>query len=159
MGTLSVRLFGAPEILDGDRAVAVDTRKAIAVLAVLAVDRRAVRRDTLAALLWPEASQDRARGTLRRTLSSLRTALGADRLLADRETGRSRGFGFVEMAKDDEAARNLGEILRGFVALAKLQTGSNAEMQKMMRMMSDKRNMMNMMKQFKNMGGGNLPTQ
>jgi len=104
--------------------VAVDTRKAIAVLAVLAVDRRAVRRDTLAALLWPEASQDRARGTLRRTLSSLRTALGADRLLADRETvGLALPHDYIDVCRfmiaadrDPESAVGLyrGPLLEGF---------------------------------------------
>lgn len=83
-----VHLFGAPEILRDGSAVRVDTRKAIAVLAILAVEGRPVRRDVLAARLWPEATQERARGSLRRTLSALRTAVGADAIGSDRETIR-----------------------------------------------------------------------
>src|SRR5207247_571304 len=32
------------------------------------------------------------------------------RLITDRDTGRSKGFGFVEMASDDEAARAISEF-------------------------------------------------
>ncbi len=31
-------------------------------------------------------------------------------IITDRETGRSKGFGFVEMATDDEAARAVAEL-------------------------------------------------
>jgi len=61
--------------LDGDPVV-FDTRKATAMLAYLALDGPAVARSTLAGLLWPEYDADHARGALRRTLSTLRTALG-----------------------------------------------------------------------------------
>ena len=40
------------------------------------VERRPYARDELAALLWPEADDESARGALRRTLSVLRSALG-----------------------------------------------------------------------------------
>ena len=43
-------------------------------------------RDTLAALLYPEYRQERARAAFRRTLSSLRTGIGGDLLQADRDT-------------------------------------------------------------------------
>lgn len=86
MGTLEVRLFGAPEIRRDGEPVSADTRKAIAILAVLAAEGRPVRRDVLATLLWPEATQERARASLRRTLSALRTAVGSDAIEADRET-------------------------------------------------------------------------
>ena len=46
-----------------------DTRKAVALLAYLAVTGRPQQRDVLAALLWPELDQTKARGALRRTLS------------------------------------------------------------------------------------------
>jgi DNA-binding SARP family transcriptional activator len=68
--------------IDG-RPIEVDTRKAIALLAYLVVEKTAPR-DTLASLLWAESSQERARATLRRTLSALRTASGAEMIQADR---------------------------------------------------------------------------
>jgi DNA-binding SARP family transcriptional activator/Tfp pilus assembly protein PilF len=80
---LIVNLLGPPEALIGGRPVQVDTRKAIALLAYLVVEKTASR-DTLASLLWAESSEERARATLRRTLSSLRAAAGADLIDADR---------------------------------------------------------------------------
>ena len=64
----------------------VDTRKATAILALLAVERRPYARDELAAMLWPESDDEAARGALRRTLSVLRTALGDRWLRVDRST-------------------------------------------------------------------------
>ena len=69
-----VTLFGAPEIRRGVVPVAVDTRKAIALLAYLAITGRPATRDKLCAMFWPESTQARARSALRRTLSSLRLA-------------------------------------------------------------------------------------
>ena len=79
-------LCGPPRIeLDG-APVEVDTRKAIALLAYLAVTSRPHGRDALAGLLWPDLDEDRARAALRRTLSALRKGLGGAGLVA----GRSR---------------------------------------------------------------------
>lgn len=81
---LEVRLLGEPEAQVDGKPIDVDTRKAIAVLAYLAVEGPTTR-DTLTALLWPEAPPDRARATLRRTLSALRTGVGRDHLESDRD--------------------------------------------------------------------------
>lgn len=62
----------------------VDTRKAVALLAYLAVSGSPASRDQLAMLLWPEVDGDRARATLRRTLSALRAGLAGRWLVADR---------------------------------------------------------------------------
>ncbi len=86
MSRLSVRLLGSPEIELEGKPIVVDTRKAIALLAYLAVTRQQHRRDSLAALFWPESEQSRARASLRRTLSSLNTAIGADWLAVTRES-------------------------------------------------------------------------
>jgi predicted ATPase/DNA-binding SARP family transcriptional activator len=67
-------------VLDG-APVSFDTRKATALLAYLAVTGQPQQRDTLAALLWPEADQSHARGALRRTLSVLHGALQRTPLL------------------------------------------------------------------------------
>jgi DNA-binding SARP family transcriptional activator/Flp pilus assembly protein TadD len=81
---LELKFLGAPVLtVDGAPAV-VDTRKAVALLAYLAVSGQPHRRDSLATLLWPDADSARAAGALRRTLSTVRTAVGADRIHADR---------------------------------------------------------------------------
>ncbi len=72
---LSVRLLGPLEVAVGGRPVVVDTRKALAIVALLASEGRPFARDELAAMFWPEADDDAARGALRRTLSALRTAV------------------------------------------------------------------------------------
>lgn len=38
------------------------------------------------------------------------------RIITDRETGRSRGFGFVEMASEDEAQQAISELNESNVA-------------------------------------------
>jgi DNA-binding SARP family transcriptional activator/tetratricopeptide (TPR) repeat protein len=83
---LDISLLGAPRIRIGGRALEVDTRKAIALLAFLAVRGEPVGRDRLAALLWPEHPRTAAAGALRRTLSSLRKGLGGGWLIADRSS-------------------------------------------------------------------------
>ncbi|MGA7271015.1 MAG: AAA family ATPase, partial [Acidimicrobiia bacterium] len=70
-------------VVDGVTVV-VDTRKAVALLSFLAVEKSASR-DTMAALLWAESSSNRARATLRRTLSALRSGIGADLIESDRD--------------------------------------------------------------------------
>lgn len=79
-GRLVLKLLGPPRIERGGRAVEMDTRKATALVAYLAVTGQPQARDSLAALLWPDAETERARGALRRTLSTLRTGLGGDEL-------------------------------------------------------------------------------
>jgi predicted ATPase/DNA-binding SARP family transcriptional activator len=91
--TLSVELLGTPRVTVDSQSISVDTRKAIALLAYLTTTNHPVARDTLAALLWPEYDQDRARASLRRTLSALRRGLGpfADWLQSKRgDVGLSR---------------------------------------------------------------------
>jgi DNA-binding SARP family transcriptional activator/predicted ATPase len=86
MARLAVFLLGAPRIeLDGE-PVHVWRRKAVALLAYLAVEGGAHGRDTLAALLWPEYDQSSARADLRRNLSLLKRKLGSEWLTAHRET-------------------------------------------------------------------------
>lgn len=91
MSRIHVTLFGAPSMARDGVALNVDTRKALALLAFLAVPQRGLTpqphtRDTLAALFWPDLDQTRARAALRRTLSPLRQALDKDDLDVSRET-------------------------------------------------------------------------
>jgi DNA-binding SARP family transcriptional activator len=85
MSQLSLYLFGAPHLERDGTSLAVDTRKAIALLAYLAVTGQSHGRDTLAALLWPDYDQSRARAALRRTLSTLNTVMDGEGLNIERE--------------------------------------------------------------------------
>ncbi|HEU0337092.1 MAG TPA: AAA family ATPase [Gaiellaceae bacterium] len=92
---LSIALLGPPVVLVDGAPLRVDTRKALALLAYLAVTGRPARRDTLCALLWRDAAPDRARATLRRTLSSLRSALAGRWLETDGDAVSLDGDGIV----------------------------------------------------------------
>jgi hypothetical protein len=76
MSRLALFLLGPPRIeLDGE-PIHIARRRAVALLAYLAVTAGSHSRDSLATLLWPEYDQSRARAALRRTLSELNSALG-----------------------------------------------------------------------------------
>src|SRR5471030_2140796 len=66
---LAIRLFGPPHVLRGGTELRFDTRKAVALIALLAVNGREQSRESLAAMLWPELDRERSRAALRRTLS------------------------------------------------------------------------------------------
>ena len=80
-----IAVLGPPRIERNGRAVTFDTRKAIALLGYLAVTGRPQRRETLAALLWPDADETHARSALRRTLSVVKGALGDGGVRATRD--------------------------------------------------------------------------
>lgn len=75
MALLRVFLLGTPRIERDGSPVALDTRKAVALLSYLVVTAQPHNRDSLTALLWPEYGRDQSRSSLRRTLSVLRKAL------------------------------------------------------------------------------------
>src|ERR1700684_983027 len=77
MAELSLALLGHPVVRCDGRPVTFDTRKAIALLAVLAVTGREHSREELADLLWPDADTAKGRASLRRTLSVTAAAMGA----------------------------------------------------------------------------------
>ena len=76
MAELDLALLGPPAVTRDGGPVSFDTRKATAVLALLAVHEHELSRERLAALLWPEADAARARASLRRTLSVTAAAAG-----------------------------------------------------------------------------------
>lgn len=82
---LQVAVLGAPEVTRDGVTVTFDTRKATALLAYLVVEGRPVRREALAALLWPDAPRERAGAALRRTLSVLRAGVGEEHLDVGRD--------------------------------------------------------------------------
>jgi DNA-binding SARP family transcriptional activator len=117
---LDLSLLGAPAAEVDGEPLAVDTRKAIALLAYLAVEGGGHTRDSLAALLWPDYDGDRARAALRRTLSTLRAALGGGWVAAQRDTVWLDRAG---VRSDVDEARRLTEE-GSFEAAAALHRGA-----------------------------------
>ncbi|MBV7331280.1 AAA family ATPase [Chloroflexi bacterium TSY] len=77
--------MGPPRIELDDDPLSLSRRKALALLAYLAIEQQPQSRDSLAAFFWPEYSQCDARTDLSRTLSYLNRTLGEGWLLADRQ--------------------------------------------------------------------------
>ncbi|MBI3722083.1 MAG: hypothetical protein HY248_05970, partial [Fimbriimonas ginsengisoli] len=77
---LVIRLFGAMEVQrEGRPLPPLRARAGQWLLALLVLHHdRDVERDTLAALLWPDSSEEQAAYNLRRNLTDLRRALGPD---------------------------------------------------------------------------------
>ena len=73
---LSLALLGPPVVRRDGAPVTFDTRKATALLALLAVTGREHSREQLADLLWPEADSAKGRASRRRTLSVTAAAMG-----------------------------------------------------------------------------------
>jgi DNA-binding SARP family transcriptional activator/tetratricopeptide (TPR) repeat protein len=123
---IEVSLLGPPRVERAGTLVGFDTRKAMALLAHLALADRPRPRDALADLLWPDTDIEHARGALRRTLSTLRTAIGPECLETTRDhvhLVKSQGL-YVDVDRfrdlvtegDLETAVGLfrGEFLEGF---------------------------------------------
>jgi len=118
-GVLRLSLLGPPAVTRDRLAVHFDTRKAVALLAVLAVEGQPQPRDRLAALLWPEAEPAKARSALRRTLSVTAAALGpslvAERSvvhLGDDVTCDVREFRTLVAAGDGDSLSRAVEVYR-----------------------------------------------
>ncbi len=84
MAVLRVLLFGSPRLERYNQTLALRRTKSLALLAYLAVARQPHHREALLALLWPEFETSDARNNLRRELSLLKSAVGADVVVADR---------------------------------------------------------------------------
>lgn len=129
---LDIRLLGPVVVLVDGRPLAVDTRKATALLACLALEPGPHSRDVIAAMLWPESDDEHARSALRRTLSTLNRALGGRWLVSRRDTvalppgpqvivdvTQFRADVAAGIAGDDDALRRAvglyrGSLLEGF---------------------------------------------
>jgi DNA-binding SARP family transcriptional activator len=74
-----LRCLGEPGLFTtGGRPVKLRTRKQLALLCYLAMERRTHTRDSLAELLWPRVSHGEARHSLATAISGLRGKLGKD---------------------------------------------------------------------------------
>jgi hypothetical protein len=79
-------LFGAPALECSGHPQPIPRRKAMALLAYLAVTQQSHSREALAALLWPDMIARSGRSDLSRMLSCLRKTLGSGYFLTDRES-------------------------------------------------------------------------
>jgi WD40 repeat protein/DNA-binding SARP family transcriptional activator len=86
MARLTLHLLGAPQLSLAGRPLTIQRRKVLALLCYLAIRREKHRRESLAALFWPESDQRKAHGSLRRSLSILNRELDGDWVDSDRET-------------------------------------------------------------------------
>ena len=129
---IELRLLGAVDLAGVEEAAAralLVQSKCVAALAwlTLAAPRAFHRRDRLAALLWPELDQEHARAQVRRTLHTLRRALGDTVFVTrgDEEVGLAPGSIWCDAVEMDDAveagsfARALelyrrGDLLPGF---------------------------------------------
>ena len=84
MPQLKFFLFGSPHLEREGQEIPLRRRKALALLAYLALTQRPQSRETLLGLLWSEFDPASARNNLRRELSIIKKQLGASILTADR---------------------------------------------------------------------------
>ena len=84
MSLLKLTLLGYPKLEVDSHAIQPSRRKALALLAYLAVTGKSHSREALASLLWPDYPSATALAHLRRTLHTIRTDLGAHCLVVDR---------------------------------------------------------------------------
>jgi DNA-binding SARP family transcriptional activator len=74
MSGLKLQLLGAPHFEKDGKTIEIGRRKAVALLAYLAVTAQTHRRESLAAMFWLDYDESRAFAYLRRTLWSLISA-------------------------------------------------------------------------------------
>jgi predicted ATPase/DNA-binding SARP family transcriptional activator len=82
---LKLFVLGSPHLELGGVQVTLDRGKALALLVYLAVNQQSYTREALATLLWPDYDHSRAYAYLRRTLWTLKDALGEGWIDAGRE--------------------------------------------------------------------------
>lgn len=85
MAELELLLLGKPKLLRAGADIPLRRRKALALLAYLAVEGPSACRETLATLLWPELPRENSLASLRRVLVSLNRALDRRVLEATRQ--------------------------------------------------------------------------
>jgi DNA-binding SARP family transcriptional activator len=86
MTDLRIYLFGMPRIEYQGRVVKIERRKALALVACLALAEQPQSREVLAGLLWPDLDHEHARSALRSTLHTLTTPIPFEWIVTDRTT-------------------------------------------------------------------------
>lgn len=83
MTPLTLHVLGPPRLARDGEPIALNLRRAVALLVYLAMTGQPQSRDTLAALLWPDSDDREARARLRRTLHRLGETLGDEVVQSD----------------------------------------------------------------------------
>ena len=95
MGHLRLACLGSPEVRHDGHVLAFRTRKTLALLVYLVVERGMHSRDKITSLFWLDSDEPQGRAMLRNTLLYLRQALGnqePSHLIVDRH---ALGFDFA----------------------------------------------------------------
>ena len=82
---LALHFLGPPKLYLDNATITTGHRKALALLAYLAMERGQHPRETLSAFLWPNYNQSKAFTNLRHTLWEIQHSIGEGWLIADRE--------------------------------------------------------------------------
>lgn len=118
MPDVEVRLLGTFCVLVGGIERPMSARKQRAVVAALALRTGTRSRDSLAAELWPESSEERGRQSLRHALYAIKTAVRADLVAASADELRIADGVAVDVREVERGvASGTGEDLRRAVAL------------------------------------------
>ncbi|KAB2866990.1 MAG: hypothetical protein F9K46_01230 [Anaerolineae bacterium] len=86
MSELRVYLFGTPRIEFQGITVKIERRKALALVAYLALSEQMQSREVIASLLWPDQDEGHARSALRSALRALTKVVDIEWIQADRMT-------------------------------------------------------------------------
>jgi DNA-binding SARP family transcriptional activator len=120
MSQLQLSLLGIPVVKHGERTLTFSTRKALALLAYLAVEGGMHPRKTLSESFWPELDAEHGRAALRATLFELRKLLESSHgpgerthLLVERDTlGFDKGDPPVlDLSLVESASKQVGQPL------------------------------------------------
>lgn len=124
MSDLRLALLGSPTVTMAEESVVLESRKTLALLYYLAATQQRHSRDALAAILWPEQDQARARASLRQSLWMLRNAGLEPWLVVDQDALMLQAGYWcdVHLFRAEVAAGNLtqalalyrGDFLTGF---------------------------------------------
>src|SRR5436190_18120105 len=102
-----LQLFGSPQLVRGRSLVRFRTKKHLAVLLYLHFEgrARAISRDRLVDLLWPDVPADKGRHSLSQALLAIRSRLGTDAV-----TGREQDVQLLAELPSDFSALRQGQL-------------------------------------------------
>lgn len=132
MNNVELRFLGLPRVLLNNQPVTFPTRKALALLIYIVLERRVHSREALMAMLWPESDTARAQASLRTTLAYLRKIFPVGYLTIDHDSvyfdlGRNIDLDMMGFEQAYEATFHLplnqSALIPAFKRAAALVTG------------------------------------